>query len=790
VQVANTTFESVTVTSLGDDVFGDLLDGANPAISSNTCDDQPTAIGAGGTFTCTFDAYLTGDAGGPDHVDTVAAVVVDDDGSPGTDNDSATVSYLDAIPSISVTKTPSAGSVPEPGGTVTFTVDVANTSAEAVTLTLLIDDVFGDLLDGANPAISTNSCDDQSTAIGVGGTFTCTFDAALSGFAGGPNHTNTATATAEDDEGNPVSDGDSASVSFTDVPPTINTTKTPSAGSIPEPGGTITFAVEVANTSVEAVTLTSLSDDVFGDLLDGANPAISSNSCDDQPTAIGVGGTFTCTFDAPLSGLAGDPDHVNTVTATVDDGEGNTATDDGIATVSYGDSLPSITVAKTPSLGSVPETGGTVTFTVEVANTSAEPITLTSLGDDVFGDLLDGVNPAISTNSCDDQSTAIAVGGTFTCTFDALLSGDASGPVHVDIVSAAADDGEGNTANGLDSATVGFDDELPSIAVTKAPSVGTVTEPGGTVTFTVEVANTSAEPITVTSLGDDVFGDLLDGANPAISSNTCDDQPTAIAVGGTFTCTFDAALVGLAGDPDHVNTVTATVDDGEGNIANGNDNAIVSFGDAVPSIAVTKTPSTASVPEPGATVTFTVEVSNTAPEPLTLSSLSDDVFGDLLDGVNPAISNNTCDDQPTAIAVGGTFTCTFDGALTGDASGPDHSFRHDLQDPVGCLGLRTGRHCDLYDRRGQHLARGGHADRFDGRRLRGSARSEQPPLEFQLLPDRADGDRYRWNLHVHLRCRRERRRFRPRPFQHGDGHRPGRRGQSSLRRRHGHCRFR
>ena len=40
---------------------------------------------------------------------------------------------------------------------------------------------------------------------------------------------------------------------------------------------------------------------------------------------IGVGGTFTCSFDAALSGLAGDPDHVNTVTATVDDGEGNTA---------------------------------------------------------------------------------------------------------------------------------------------------------------------------------------------------------------------------------------------------------------------------------------------------------------------------------------------------------------------------------------------------------------------------------------------------------------------------------
>ena len=54
-----------------------------------------------------------------------------------------------------------------------------------------------------------------------------------------------------------------------------------------------------------------------------------------------------------------------------------------------------------------------------------------------------------------------------------------------------------------------------------------------------------------------VFGDLLAAANPAISNNDCDDQATAIPAGSTFACSFDAALPGDAGDPDHVNTVTA-----------------------------------------------------------------------------------------------------------------------------------------------------------------------------------------------------------------------------------------
>jgi len=169
------------------------------------------------------------------------------------------------------------------------------------------------------------------------------------------------------------------------------------------------------------------------------------------------------------------------------------------------------------------------------------------------------------------------VAGTFTCTFDALVSGLAGDPDHANTVTAGADDGEGNLAEASDDATVAFTDIPPSITVSKTPLVGSVPEPGGTATFTVEVANTSVEPVTLTELGDDVFGDLLDGENPAISNNTCDDQSTAIGIGETFTCSFDAALVGSHGDPDHVNVVTAMVDDGDGNTAEDSDDAVVAF---------------------------------------------------------------------------------------------------------------------------------------------------------------------------------------------------------------------
>ncbi len=113
-----------------------------------------------------------------------------------------------------------------------------------------------------------------------------------------PDHHDTVTAGVVDDEGNPASDGDDATVAFADVLPSISVAKTPSTGTVPEPGGTVTFTVEVANTSVEAVTLVSLADDVFGDLRFPGNPAVSANTCPAQPAVIPVGGTFACSFDA------------------------------------------------------------------------------------------------------------------------------------------------------------------------------------------------------------------------------------------------------------------------------------------------------------------------------------------------------------------------------------------------------------------------------------------------------------------------------------------------------------
>ena len=63
----------------------------------------------------------------------------------------------------------------------------------------------------------------------------------------------------------------------------------------------------VENLSVEAVTLTSLADDVFGDLLDRDNPAVSGNTCPAQLASIPPAGSLACSFTAFVAGDAGDP---------------------------------------------------------------------------------------------------------------------------------------------------------------------------------------------------------------------------------------------------------------------------------------------------------------------------------------------------------------------------------------------------------------------------------------------------------------------------------------------------
>ena len=103
-------------------------------------------------------------------------------------------------------------------------------------------------------------------------------------------------------EGTKVSDDDDATVRITDVAPSISVVKTADPVSLPEPGGDVVFTVTVENKSVSSdpVTLTSLVDSLFGDLVDdAANGLISDSNCALGEIAPGA------TYDVPFQGAGG-----------------------------------------------------------------------------------------------------------------------------------------------------------------------------------------------------------------------------------------------------------------------------------------------------------------------------------------------------------------------------------------------------------------------------------------------------------------------------------------------------
>ena len=173
---------------------------------------------------------VTGNAG--DAVNDRITVTGKDDANRNvSDFAEATVNIVNVNPAIDVQKTvkstgsfAESASLPEPGGAFTYQVVVTNTSSassDPLDITSLTDDIYHDITTTGHDGITATTCAVPQNDIPQNGTYTCTFTATFTGNAGAAE-TDTVTATGKDDEGNKVSDTDTAHVSLTDVPSSID----------------------------------------------------------------------------------------------------------------------------------------------------------------------------------------------------------------------------------------------------------------------------------------------------------------------------------------------------------------------------------------------------------------------------------------------------------------------------------------------------------------------------------------------------------------------------------------
>ena len=162
-------------------------------------------------------------------------------------NDDATVTFTNVMPTVDLTKSVTPLTLPEPGGTFNYTLTIHNTSTEVVTITALTD----------TNALSAECTALIGTSIPAGGTVSCTYQVSHTAVGSYPN---TASVTVKDNENDLASDSDTKTVTVTDIPPTVDLTKSVTPLTLPEPGGTFNYTLTIHNTSTEAVTITALTD--------------------------------------------------------------------------------------------------------------------------------------------------------------------------------------------------------------------------------------------------------------------------------------------------------------------------------------------------------------------------------------------------------------------------------------------------------------------------------------------------------------------------------------------------
>lgn len=259
-------------------------------------------------------------------------------------------------------------------------------------------------------------------------------------------------------------------------PLAVDVTATPSA--LRAPGGMVAFAVSVVNSGVDDLTVTAISDSVYGNLNGQGTCAVGA-------VITASGGTYNCSFNATVTGVA-NASQVNTVTVKAKNGVPVefAGSDTTVVVIT-----PRLGVGNTANPATLSPPGGTVTFNISAINLGADSITITAISDNVYGDLS---TKGTCTNAV---GTVLASEGTnYTCSYTANVTGTA-GQVKTNTATITAS-GTGGPFTGSDPATVTF--TKPEAATTAPTTIKTTTTTtvfaGSTAGLTTSLSQSSGVP--------------------------------------------------------------------------------------------------------------------------------------------------------------------------------------------------------------------------------------------------------------------------------------------------------
>jgi uncharacterized repeat protein (TIGR01451 family) len=395
-------------------------------------------------------------------------------------------------------------------------------------------------------------------------------------------------------------------------------------------GDTAGFTITVTNDGPGAAANVTLNDTLPAGVTWTETPDLAACSI--------TAGVLSCSWASLAEGQSIDV-HVSGVTDAADCGvltntatvaalnEGDDATDNSSTATITVDCPPGISITKVaddPSVDAANQIGFTITVTNAGPGTATDVTVTDTLptndGLDWSIDLIDGQAPG------PNPPCAIA-GGVLTCDFGDMGVGSHS--VHITSDTDATTCGTvDNTAtvtisNGPgDEASDSVDVNCPDLGIDIEKDGPALAHVGGSITYTFTVTLTTPE-----TLFDVVVSDpnCDEGAPVYVSGDTNDNQALEAGEVWNYTCTH----VVTEDDPDplpNTATVEGTADDGRS--ASDEDSHSVDL--IHPDILIIKTVNPQSG-EPGDTVTYTYEVTNTGDTTLFDISVDDDVIGHIGD---------------------------------------------------------------------------------------------------------------------------------------------------------------
>jgi uncharacterized repeat protein (TIGR01451 family) len=425
----------------------------------------------------------------------------------------------------------------------------------------------------------------------------------------------------------------------------ITVTKTANPTTVDEPGEVVTYTVTVENGPGITVTIDSITDTRYGDIVAGTN--ISATTCA-VPQELAPNAVYSCKFSAFVGGHAG-TEHRNVVQVRGSDIGQNPVFDSDDARVGINDILPEFFLCKKAEPTDRDEPGGVFTFTLTFYNNSprGEPVTLTQL--------LDDYRAVVDFSDCAQYEGTVLPGAqVYTCTYTHTLSAPGT---YTNTAQGTVEDNEGNTEDDGCEAQVVVNDVQPTVDLVKTADPSYCPGADCTFTYTLEISNTSPVSVTITELADtqssaagvdfSECSGLVNGTLDPHTGASCTYTRTILSEGGTYT-----------------NTARVVVRDAQDNPARDSDGETVVVG-LLPRVDLFKTVAPSSRREPGGVFTYTLIISNTSSQDaVTITQLAD-TNGPLVDFSDCAAL------EDTTLGVGESASCTYSRTLTVVGSYPN-----------------------------------------------------------------------------------------------------------------------